>query len=155
MAATARREESDVLASYLSRNHLKRSTQREVILEAFLRAGHHVSVEDLLRLVRRRHPEIGRTTIYRTLKLFQEAGLASELLLGGEARFEPRWNRDHHDHFVCVVCDEIIEFQSPEIERLQEEIAAQIGFTIEGHRHHIFGRCRKCAAKPPRETKAK
>jgi Fur family ferric uptake transcriptional regulator len=155
MAPTARREERDVLAAYLTRNGLKRSAQREVILDAFLRAGHHVSVEDLLRLVRRHHPEIGRTTIYRTLKLFQDAGLASELQLGGEARFETRWNRDHHDHFVCVVCNEISEFQSAEIERLQDEIAGQIGFVIEGHRHHIFGRCRKCAAKAPRETKAK
>jgi Fur family ferric uptake transcriptional regulator len=147
MPATVGREEREVLTSYITRNRLKRSAQREVILEAFLRSGQHVSVEDLLKRVRRGHPEIGRTTVYRTLKLFQEAGLASELLLGGEARFEPKWNRDHHDHFVCRVCGEIFEFRSPEIERVQEEIAAGLGFAIEGHRHHIFGRCRRCAAK--------
>ena len=84
-----------------------------MILDAFLQAGHHVSVEDLLRIVHRRHPEIGRTTIYRTLKLFTEAGLASELLLGGEARFEPIWKREHHDHFVCRACGEILEFYEP------------------------------------------
>jgi Fur family ferric uptake transcriptional regulator len=148
MPATTGREEREVLASYITRNRLKRSAQREVILAAFLRAGRHVSVEDLLKRVRRAHPEIGRTTIYRTLKLFQDAGLASELLLGGEARFEPKWNRDHHDHFVCRACGDIIEFNSPEIERMQEEIAAGLGFLVEGHRHHIFGRCRRCAAKP-------
>ena len=71
MPATIGREERDVLASYISRNRLKRSAQREVILDAFLRAGRHVSVEDLLKRVRRAHPEIGRTTIYRTLKLFK------------------------------------------------------------------------------------
>jgi Fur family transcriptional regulator, ferric uptake regulator len=147
MPATIGREEREVLASYITRNRLKRSAQREVILEAFLRAGQHVSVEDLLKRVRRGHPEIGRTTIYRTLKLFKDAGLASELLLGGEARFEPQWKRDHHDHFVCRVCGEIIEFHSAEIERVQEEIAAGLGFAIEGHRHHIFGRCRRCTAK--------
>ena len=149
MPATVGREEREVLASYLTRNRLKRSAQREVILDAFLRAGEHVSVEDLLQRVRRGHPEIGRTTIYRTLKLFQQAGLASELLFGAEARFEPLWNRDHHDHFVCVSCGAIVEFQSPQIERLQEEIASGIGFKVEGHRHHIFGRCRTCASKPP------
>jgi Fur family ferric uptake transcriptional regulator len=148
MSAPIGREERDVLANYITSHRLKRSAQREVILDAFLRAGRHVSVEDLLRRVRRGHPEIGRTTIYRTLKLFQAAGLASELLFGGEARFEPKWNRGHHDHFVCRVCGAIIEFQSPEIERTQEEIAAGIGFVVEGHRHHIFGRCRRCAAKP-------
>jgi Fur family ferric uptake transcriptional regulator len=114
-----------------------------------------VSVEDLLKIVRRREPEVGRTTIYRTLKLFQEAGLASELLFGGEARFEPLWNRCHHDHFVCVACGQIFEFQSPEIERLQDEIAASLGFVIEGHRHNIYGRCRKCALKAPRPARTR
>jgi Fur family ferric uptake transcriptional regulator len=154
-AAAPPREERQVLADYLVKHGLKRSAQREAILEAFLKAGSHVSVEDLLKIVRRREPEVGRTTIYRTLKLFQEAGLASELLFGGEARFEPLWNRDHHDHFVCVACGEIFEFQSPEIERLQDEIAAALGFVIEGHRHHIFGRCGKCALKTPRPVHAR
>jgi Fur family ferric uptake transcriptional regulator len=144
-----------VLANYLTQHGLKRSAQREAILDAFLKAGHHVSVEDLLKIVRRREPEVGRTTIYRTLKLFQEAGLASELLLGGEARFEPLWNRCHHDHFVCVSCGEIFEFQSPEIERLQEEIARTLGFVIEGHRHNIYGRCGKCALKTARPARAR
>jgi Fur family ferric uptake transcriptional regulator len=155
MPSPAGREERKVLTAYLVRNRLKRSGQREAILDAFVRAGHHVSVEGLLKIVRRRHPDVGRTTIYRTLKLFKDAGLASELLFGGEARFEPVWNRDHHDHFVCVACGDIFEFQSPEIERRQEEIAAGIGFKVEGHRHHIFGRCRKCASKPPRAARAK
>ena len=155
MASPAGREERQVLAAYLTRNRLKRSAQREAILDAFVRAGHHVSVEDLLRIVRRRHPDVGRTTIYRTLKLFKDAGLASELALGSEARFEPVWNRDHHDHFVCVSCGEIFEFQSAEIERLQAEIAERIGFRIDGHRHHIFGRCRRCAARPAREPRAR
>ena len=155
MSSTAAHEERQVLTAYLTRHHLKRSAQREAILDAFVKAAHHISVEDLLKIVRRRHPDVGRTTIYRTLKLFKEAGLASELLFGSEARFEPVWNRDHHDHFVCVACGEILEFQSPEIERLQEEIAAGIGFAIEGHRHHIFGRCRRCVARtrrPPRSS---
>ena len=152
-ASAPPREEQRVLTDYLTQHGLKRSTQREAILDAFLKAGSHVSVEDLLKIVKRREPAVGRTTIYRSLKLFQEAGLASELLLGGEARFEPLWNRDHHDHLVCVSCGEIIEFQSPEIERLQDEIAGGLGFTIEGHRHTIFGRCRKCALKAPRASR--
>jgi len=151
MANPGGREERQVLAAHLARHRLKRSAQREVILEAFLKTGRHVSVEDLLRIVRKRRKDIGRTTIYRTLKLFQEAGLASELVFGGEARFEPLWKRDHHDHFICGSCGEIFEFTSPEIERIQDEIASGIGFVIEGHRHHIFGRCRRCVAKPPRD----
>jgi Fur family ferric uptake transcriptional regulator len=155
MPPTAGREERNALTAHLVRNRLKRSAQREAILDAFVKAGHHVSVEDLLKIVRRRHPDVGRTTIYRTLKLFKDAGLASELLFGDEARFEPVWNRDHHDHFVCVACGEIFEFRSPEIERLQEEIASGLSFRVEGHRHHIYGRCRKCASKPLRATRAR
>jgi Fur family ferric uptake transcriptional regulator len=155
MPPAAAREERSALTAYLVRHRLKRSAQREAILDAFVRTGHHVSVEDLLKVVRRGHPEVGRTTIYRTLKLFKDAGLASELLFGGEARFEPVWKRDHHVHFVCVACGAIFEFQSPEIERLQEEIAAGIGFQVEGHRHHIFGRCRKCASKASRPPRAR
>ena len=147
MSTTPGREEHEVLTAYLVHNRLKRSAQREVILDAFLKAHEHVSVEDLLRIVKRRYPEIGRTTIYRTLKIFKDAGLASELQLGDEARFEPTWKRDHHDHFVCRACGEITEFQSPEIERMQEQIALKMGFLIEGHRHHIFGLCRRCAGK--------
>lgn len=148
MASTLGREEKEVLAAHLARHGLKRSAQREVILEAFLKAGRHVSVEELLRIVRRRRADIGRTTIYRSLKLFKEAGLASELTYGGEARFETLWNRDHHDHFICGSCAEIFEFKSPEIEHIQETIARGIGFRIEAHRHLILGLCRKCVSKP-------
>jgi Fur family ferric uptake transcriptional regulator len=147
MASTLGREEKDVLTAHLARHGLKRSAQREVILEAFLKTGRHVSVEELLRIVRRRRADIGRTTIYRSLKLFKDAGLASELTYGGEARFETLWNRDHHDHFICGSCGEIFEFKSPEIEQIQETIARGIGFQIEAHRHHILGLCRKCVAK--------
>jgi Fur family ferric uptake transcriptional regulator len=154
MARKSGREEREVLAAHLARHGLKRSGQRDAILDAFLRAAHHVSVEDLLKLVKRRRADVGRTTIYRALKVFKDAGLASELLLGGEARFEPIWNRDHHDHFVCVACGQIIEFHSDDIERIQDELAADIGFAIEGHRHHVYGRCRRCSEKAAKGAKA-
>lgn len=141
------REEKAVFAEYLSRHGLKRSEQREAILEAFLRSERHLSVDDLLRLARRRRPEVGRTTVYRTLKLLQAAGLATELVLQGETRFEREYKRQHHDHFICKECGEILEFSSEEIERIQEQVAADIGFLIDGHRHQIFGYCRDCVAR--------
>jgi Fur family ferric uptake transcriptional regulator len=150
MASTTGREEKEVFAAYLNKNHLKRSGQREVILDAFLRSERHLSVDDLLQIVQRKRPDIGRTTVYRTLKLLQAAGLASELALDGQSRFERDWKRAHHDHFICKSCGAIFEFSSPEIERLQDEIAAGLGFVIEGHRHHIFGLCRRCVARSPR-----
>ena len=147
MASAASREEKRIFADYLRQHGLKRSGQREVIVDTFLRSDRHLSVDDLLRLAQKRRADVGRTTVYRTLKLLQVAGLARELDLQGETRFEREYNRQHHDHFICSSCHAIFEFSSPDIERIQDEIAADIGFVIEGHRHHIFGLCRRCAAK--------
>jgi Fur family ferric uptake transcriptional regulator len=144
------REEKEIFAAYLAKHRLKRSEQREAIVDTFLRSHSHLSVDDLLHLVQKRRPDVGRTTVYRTLKLLQAAGLAQELELRGESRFEREHNRAHHDHFICQHCGEIIEFESPEIERIQDEIAGSLGFVIEGHRHQIFGQCRACAARTPR-----
>jgi len=141
------REEKTVFTAYLTQHRLKRSEQREAILDVFLRTERHLSVDDLLHLVQKRRPDIGRTTVYRTLKLLHAAGLATELELKGETRFEREYNRAHHDHFICKDCSEIFEFTSPEIEQIQDRIAAGIGFEIAGHRHQIFGYCRVCAAR--------
>src|ERR1051325_8757074 len=97
--SSASREEKEVFAPFISRNRLKRSDQREVILDTFLRAERHLSVDGLLQLVQKRRPDIGRTTVYRTLKLLHSAGLAQELVLQGQTFFEREYNRQHHDHF--------------------------------------------------------
>ena len=151
MKASLGREEKEVFAAYIAKNRLKRSGQREAILDTFFRSERHLSVDDLHQMVQKRRPEIGRTTVYRTLKLLQAAGLAQELALDGQSRFEREYKRAHHDHFICKSCGEIFEFSNPEIERIQDEIAAGIGFVIEGHRHQIFGLCRRCAARSARE----
>ena len=150
MKSSAGREEKLVFAAYLAQHRLKRSEQREVILDTFLRSQRHLSVDDLLQLVQKRRAEIGRTTVYRTLKLLQAAGLAQELVLQGQTRFEREYKRRHHDHFICNSCGEIFEFSNDEIERIQDEIAAGIGFVIQGHRHHIYGLCARCAGRAAR-----
>ena len=151
MKNQAATEEKAVFATFLVKNRLKRSEQREAIVDAFLRSHRHLSVDDLYQMVQKRRPDVGRTTVYRTLKLLQSAGLAQELVLDGQSRFEREYKREHHDHFICQHCGEIFEFSSPDIERLQDEIAADIGFTIEGHRHQIYGSCRRCSTRSQRE----
>jgi Fur family transcriptional regulator, ferric uptake regulator len=138
-------EELHILRDYLQTHGLKQSRQREVILEHFLDTGGHMTVDDLYRVIHRKHPGIGRTTIYRALKLFVDAQLASAIeLKDGLTRFEHKYRHAHHDHMICTECGTIIEFLSPEIERLQDEIADAYGFAIESHRHQIFGLCQKC-----------
>jgi Fur family ferric uptake transcriptional regulator len=148
------REEYEVFERYLSEHNLKHSRQREIILGLFLETEGHPSVDELYRLTQRAHPEIGRTTIYRTLKLLCDAGLADAIeLKDGLTRFEHRYKHDHHDHIICTHCGIIVEFTSKSIEQLQEEIAESHGFTVESHRHQIFGVCRKCARKPRPQKK--
>jgi len=147
MKKDAAREEKDVLAAYIAAHGLKRSDQRTAIVDAFLRTNSHLSVDDLLALARKKRPEVGRTTVYRTLKLLTAAGLAQELQLKGETRFEREYKREHHDHFICKTCGEIFEFHSDEIERIQDQVAADIGFVIDGHRHQIFGYCKDCVSR--------
>jgi Fur family ferric uptake transcriptional regulator len=140
-----RREELSILNQYLQEHGLKHSRQREFILQHFLDTGGHMTVDDLYRVIHRKHPGIGRTTIYRALKLFVDAQLASAIeLKDGLTRFEHKYRHGHHDHMICIECGTILEFLSPEIERLQDEIADAYGFVIESHRHQIFGHCQKC-----------
>lgn len=140
-------DEVRVLDEHLKREGLNRSARRDVVVNTFLSSNKHLSVDDLYNLVRRKSPGIGRTTVYRTLKLLESAGLAQALVLKGETFFERELNRRHHDHFICNACNAIFEFTSDEIEALQEEEARKIGFRIEGHKHQVFGTCAKCLAQ--------
>lgn len=139
-------DEINVLDAHIKRQGLNRSSRRDAVVSTFLASNKHLSVDDLYALVRRKAPGIGRTTVYRTLKLLESAGLAQALVLKGETRFERELNRRHHDHFICSICGAIFEFSSDEIESLQDEEALKIGFLIEGHKHQVYGRCAKCRA---------
>jgi len=136
---------SDTLHTYLRRHGLKITQQREEIAEIFLQADQHLSAEELYRRIRRTHPEVGLSTVYRTLKLLVDAGLASRRDFGdGITRYEPRSGAGHHDHLICVRCGAIIEFENQKIEALQKEVAALKGFTVTRHRLEIFGYCHQC-----------
>jgi Fur family ferric uptake transcriptional regulator len=145
-------DETSILERHLRQRGLNRSSRRDIVVSTFLSSNKHLSVDDLYGLVRRKAPGIGRTTVYRTLKLLESAGLAQALVLQGETRFERELNRRHHDHFICSVCGSIFEFSSDEIESLQEEEARKIGFRIEGHKHQVFGRCAKCQAASTKDA---
>ena len=135
------------LSDYLTRRGLKHTKQREAILESFLDAGGHLTSEDLYERVRDRHPEIGAATVYRTLKLFCEAGLAEPShFRSGVTLYEHR--HGHHDHLICVGCGEIVEFECSMIEATQLEIAEQYGYRLTNHRHDLYGYCRRCQRSP-------
>jgi len=135
--------ERQALARYLEDHHLKHTKQREAILEAFLAASGHVTGEELFQNVRSMHPNIGYTTVYRTLKLLCDAGLAIERHFeDGVTRYEIE--HEHHDHLVCTKCGKIIEFECDMIEAAQNQIAERYGFRILRHRHELYGHCSSC-----------
>ena len=131
--------------AYIQDRRLNTTSQREAIVEQFLRTRDHVSIDELLGKVRKRHPKVGYATVYRTLKLLVDSGLAVERQFGdGQARYEVVG--DHHDHLICMKCGLILEFEDDEIERLQDKIAERLGgFTVLRHRHELYGLCPKAA----------
>jgi Fur family ferric uptake transcriptional regulator len=135
--------ERRALANYLDENNLKHTRQREAILEVFLEARGHITSEDLSKNVRELYPHIGHTTVYRTIKLLCDAGLAAERRFDeGATRYETK--RQHHDHLVCLRCGKIIEFESSMIEGAQQDIAKRHGFHLLRHRHELYGYCSDC-----------
>ena len=118
---------------------LRMTGQRRVIAQVLEDADDHPDVEELHARALKVDANISVATVYRTVKLFEEAGILERLEFGdGRARYEDA-ERDHHDHLIDVQTGEVIEFVDPEIEALQEKIADRLGYTLKGHRLELFG----------------
>lgn len=136
-----------VLGAYIAERGLKHSRQRDRIVETFFAMGGHVSVEELVARVRRIDPRISVATVYRTMKLLADCGLAAPRHFGGgQTRYEAAAGRAHHDHLICTGCGEIVEFANERIESLQESVARRHGFEVESHKLELYGRCARCRA---------
>ncbi len=136
-----------IFKEFVARKGLKWTKQREVILDEFLNSKDHLSTEDLYLEIRSKNPHIGYATVYRTLKLFAECGIAKERDFGaGQVLYELSHRGDHHDHLICTGCGAIIEFEDRRIEQLQAKVARDHQFAMVSHRLEIFGLCAKCAA---------
>jgi Fur family ferric uptake transcriptional regulator len=141
-------EEKVIFQDYIQKYGLRRTGQRDLILEIFLQTEEHLSSEDLYWLVQKQDPAVGQTTVYRTLKLLTEAGLAREVRFGdGKTYYEHHYNHEHHDHMICTECGKVIEFFSPEIEALQDAMAEKFNFKPTHHSLRILGVCAECRAK--------
>jgi Fur family transcriptional regulator, ferric uptake regulator len=126
---------------------LKSTSQRDDIARVFFANNRHISVEELYREVKRVNPRVGYATVYRTVRLLRECGLAAERHFhDGEARFENVEEEHHHDHLICERCGRIVEFANDTIERLQEQVAQKLGFVITRHKMELYGVCAECRA---------
>ena len=130
---------------------LRMTDQRRIVARVVGEAEDHPDVEELYARAARVDPRISLATVYRTVKLFEEAGILEKLEFGdGRARYEDA-ERDHHDHLIDVNTGEVIEFVDPEIEALQEKIAARLGYRLIGHRLELLGVPVKKSSKPDRQ----
>src|SRR5512142_2116109 len=142
------REAEDIFNNHLKRVGLKHTGQRDTILRTFLETREHLSTDELHRLVKKSDPRIGFTTVYRTLKLLAECGLASEVAFhDGITRYEHQYNRRSHHHMVCTECGSSVEFFSPEVGKLEQEIGRKHHYVTTRHTFQIYGVCQSCRRK--------
>lgn len=129
---------ADIIARCEARG-LRMTDQRRVVARVIGEAEDHPDVEELYARAAAIDPKISLATVYRTVKLFEEAGILEKHEFGdGRARYEDA-ERDHHDHLIDVNTGQVIEFVDPEIEALQERIAARLGYRLIGHRLELLG----------------
>ena len=129
----------DTLLDRLEAKGLRMTDQRRVIAEVLDESQDHPDVEELHARATARDERISLATVYRTVKLFEEAGLLDKLEFGdGRARYEDA-EREHHDHLIDMKSGEVIEFVDPEIEALQEKIAERLGYRLMGHKLELYG----------------
>jgi len=129
---------SDLIARGVAKG-LRMTDQRRVVARVITAAEDHPDVEELYARAAQVDPKISLATVYRTVKIFEEAGLLERLEFGdGRARYEDA-ERDHHDHLIDVNTGQVIEFVDAEIEALQERIAARLGYRLIGHRLELLG----------------
>ncbi|NNK77249.1 MAG: transcriptional repressor [Litoreibacter sp.] len=130
---------SETIISRSAAKGLRMTGQRRVIAQVLQDSDDHPDVEELHARAAKVDPGISIATVYRTVKLFEEAGILERLEFGdGRARYEDA-ERDHHDHLIDMQTGEVIEFVDPEIEELQERIARRLGYDLKGHRLELYG----------------
>lgn len=130
---------------YLKDKGIRRSRQRDHILDVFLKNERHLTMAEIYDSVRKKYSNIGYATVYRAMKVICDSGLASEIEFGhGAARFEHKYGHEHHDHLICLKCGRFVEVVSSQIERLQKQLAEEHDFTPVKHKMQIFGFCKRC-----------
>ena len=130
---------SNTILSRCEARGLRMTDQRRTIAHVLEAATDHPDVEELYNRASALDPNISIATVYRTVKLFDESGILEKHEFGdGRARYEAA-DRDHHDHLIDMTTGEVIEFFDPDIEALQEKIAAKLGYTLKGHRLELNG----------------
>ena len=136
----------------LDRYHVRLTETRRLVVRRAVSFLHFTS-EGLVKDVHRVDSSVARATIYRTLALLQDFGVVEKHdFRYGPPNYEVTFAKAHHDHLMCVQCGEIIEFQEPRVERIQEDVVRRYGYHLLSHTHKLYGLCKACrrASDPKR-----
>lgn len=132
----------------LKKRGILMTPQRDIVLRRAL-SYLHFTAEQLVHSVQAANPGISRASVYRALGLLHEAGLVEKHdFLYGPPNYEVTFGKPHHDHLMCIHCGEIIEFQEPRWEKMQEEAAKRFGYHLLSHTHKLYGLCGTCHRLP-------
>ena len=135
----------DNFKTVLRNESLKITPQRIAVLKEATKDKGHRESEDIYLAIKSGKIYVSRATVYRTLDILVQNQFVRKLNIGdGGALYESKIDSLHHDHLICVECDNIIEFVDLDIERLQEEIAIKYHFSLQRHIHQLFGICKEC-----------
>ena len=134
---------------YLQCRGMRNTAQRQVLLQHVFQTHEHFDAEQLIeQLPSKGEPDyVSRPTVYRTLAEFVDAGLLRKFELDGRSVYEHDYGYPEHDHFHCTQCERLIEFQSPELSALRQQIASEHQFQVRSHRLIISGVCEDCRNK--------
>ena len=130
---------SDDIENKCIRKGLRLTDQRKLIAKVMSRSGNHPDVDELYQRVNKLDSKISIATVYRTVKLFEEAGIvAKHDFKGNKARYEQA-SEEHHDHLIDINTGEITEFVNEDIEKLQKKVAEKLGYKLVDHRLELYG----------------
>lgn len=139
---------TDRFEQFVREHHGRLTPQRQFIVKEFLALNGHYDIQELYEHFRRQGKYVNPSTIFRTLKLLVQAGIAGERhFANGNTKYEV--NVAHHDHVICLTCKKIVEFDSPKLEGVQARIVKDLGFEMAFHKHEIYGYCRDCRKRKP------
>jgi Fur family ferric uptake transcriptional regulator len=134
--------------TFIEQKNLRYTHQRDLLIEELYLNQGHLTPDEFYEIIKTKYPEIGKATVYRTLKLLEEAKIISKIDFGdGKIRYELCAGKEHHDHLICQNCGRSIEVIDPKIESLQDKLAKEHGYKLTGHRLYLYGICKNCQNK--------
>jgi Fur family transcriptional regulator, ferric uptake regulator len=139
------KSELQVFREYIRQRNLRRTQEREDILEEIFAIHGHFDVDELHLRLKDKRAKVSKASIYRALPLFIDCGLVREVDFNdGHWHYEHIYGHAHHNHLRCLGCGEVLEFEEPRLRLVEEYLAREYGYQIKGHQLQVDGYCAIC-----------